>query len=625
MPYRYSERSLSAQHKEDEVTAIETTGAEGIRWDLSFLYSGNDDPRLEADIALWCERAKAFYDAHKGNLATTLGRAIDDQAELAMLSNKIMVYLFLRQSADTGDAAVKAKIADAEKRTSAASADWLTFFDHELVALDDATIASLAEKDPIVKKHLPWIEHARVFKPHLLKEEVEAALTKRSPFGSNAWAEFFDEVEADLRFPWKGEERSLTEMVHILTDEKDPAVRASGLKTINDGFKGPFLKYSAQTLYMIMGSKEVNDKERGYAHPMDARNKSSRIPDAVVETLHKTVTEVAGPLARRYYRLKARLLGLDTLKWSDRNAPMPFADTTVVPWDKAVATVLAAYGSFSPTLAGLIKDTIVARRIDAPAQKGKRGGAFNYSFCVPGGKPISFTFLNYLGSNGDVATLAHELGHGVHGLLAGEAQGELMMHAPTAYAETASVFGEMTTFNHLKAALAEKGDDVALLALLMDKMDDILNTVIRQIGFSNFERRAHGARTRLSTEELDAIWLETVQELYGKPGEVFTYENAEHLWAYISHFHRPFYVYGYAFGELLTQSLYAQQARLGERFEPLYLELLRTGGTQDVVGLLKPFDLDPTDPDFWAAGVRVSIGKLIEEAEALAKKMGKLG
>ncbi|HTM68477.1 MAG TPA: M3 family oligoendopeptidase [Candidatus Binatia bacterium] len=601
------------------------TGAENVRWDLSFLYKGTDDPALEADISAWCDLARAFHETHKGKLATTLGQAIEDQAALGMLSNKLMVYLYLRLSCDTGDNPVKAKIADAEKRMSLASADWLNFFDHELVALEDAAIASLAASDPRVKKHLPWIEHARVFKPHLLKEEIEAALTKRGPFGAGSWSEYFDEYESDLRFPWKDEQLSLTEILKVLTDDPDAAVRADALKAINDGFAGHFAKYSAQTLYVIAGAKEIEDRERGYKHPMEARNKSSRIPDAVVETLHKAVVEGAGPLARRYYRLKAKLLGLETLKWSDRNAPMPFADTSTVPWDKAVATVLSAYESFSPTLAGLIRKTIEAKRIDAPGVKGKRGGAFNYSICVPGGVPVSFTFLNYLGSNGDVMTLAHELGHGVHGLLAGEAQGELMMHAPTAYAETASVFGEMTTFNYLKDGLAKKGDDQALLALLMDKMDDIMNTVVRQIGFSNFERRLHGAKAKLSVEELDAIWLETVHELYGKPGEVFTYENTEHLWAYISHFHRPFYVYGYAFGELLTQSLYAQRERLGERFEPLYLDLLRTGGTQDVSALLKPFGLDPTDPGFWIAGIEVSIGRMIDEAEALARKMGKIG
>jgi oligoendopeptidase F len=249
---------------------------------------------------------------------------------------------------------------------------------------------------------------------------------------------------------------------------------------------------------------------------------------------------------------------------------------------------------------------------------------------LPGGKAVSFTFLNFLGANRDVMTLAHELGHGVHGLLAGETQGPLLQHAPIALCETASVFGEMTTFNHLRADLERRGDREPMLALVMDKLDDVMNTVVRQIGFSNFERRLHGwdpatgvwgpARKR-SVEELDAVWIETAQELYGKPGEVFTYENAEHLWAYISHFHRPFYVYGYAFGELLTQSLYAERPKLGERFEPLYIEMLRAGGSKDAVELLRPFGLDPTDPSFWEAGIAVSMGALIAEAETLAGEL----
>ena len=290
-----------------------------------------------------------------------------------------------------------------------------------------------------------------------------------------------------------------------------------------------------------------------------------------------------------------------------------------------------AYGSFSATLAGIVKSFFADRRIDAPVFKEKRHGAFNSSHVLPGGRPVSFTLLNYLGSNKDVMTLAHELGHGVHGILAGEAQGPLMFHAPIAYCETASVFGEMTTFTFLKDRLHRLGDKKSLLALIMEKLDSTINTVVRQIGFSNFERRLHGMDETYSkwsevrkrfAEELAEIWHQTTKELYGDEGEVFTYENTDRLWAYIPHFHSPFYVYGYAFGELLTQSLYAQRERLGARFEPLYLDLLRSGATKNVGELLAPFGLDARSEAFWKDGINASLGALIEEAEQLSREMG---
>jgi oligoendopeptidase F len=601
---------------------------DNVRWDLTCLYSAIDDPQIDQDIAQFAKRAEEFRRDYKGKLTEMLGRAICDYAELEMLGEKVMVYLFLQQSLDVTNEAVKAKVAEAQRTLSQIQGEYLTFFDLELVALDDTALARFYAGDERVRKHRPWIEHRRIFKPHLLSEAVESALTKRAPFGPSSWHEFFDECEADLRFGHKGEEKNLTEMLELLTTSKDAAERAEVQKSINGGLGGYFAKYSAQTLYVVVGRGAVEGKERNYRHPMEARNKENRIPDAVVDALHGAVKNVAGPLARRYYRLKAGLLGMKTLKWSDRNAPLPFADTTIVPFDRAMATVLAAYESFSPTLAGIIRDFVSAKRIDAPATKGKRGGAFNCSFVLPENRPQSFTFLNYLGSNHNVMTLAHELGHGVHGILAGEAQGPLMFHPPTAYCETASVFGEMTTFNFLKERLAKEGSSAALLALLTQKIEGMLNTVVRQIGFSNFERRVHGMDAaysewkepkKLSVEELNGLWLATAKELYGEEGEVFTYENASRLWSYVSHFHRPFYVYGYAFGELLTQSLYAQQVRLGSRFEPLYLDLLRSGATKDVVELLQPFGLNPGEETFWAEGIRVSFEAMIEEAERLAR------
>ncbi len=608
-----------------------TIGVENIRWDLSVMYTGLTDPKLDADIAMFEVKAKRFSKSYKGALAVKLGDAIVDYAEIDMLSNKTMAYLFLRQSTDVADADIKAKVAAVQQRFAAASGEYLTFFELELVSLTDAVLEGLYASDATVARHKPWIEHLRVFKPHLLSEPVESALTKRSPFGAGTWSEFFDEVEDGLAFTFRGATKTLSELLNILSESKDALERAEALKTINDGLRGYFAKYSAQTLYVTAAAKSVEDRERGYKNPMDARGKSNRIPDAVVDALHTVVMAVGGPLTRRYYKLKAKHLGVSVLKWSDRNAPMPFADTTLVSFEEAKKIVAAAYQSFSPTLADVVDTFFAERRIDAPSMKGKQSGAFNYSLVLPDGKPVSFTLLNYLGSNRDVMTLAHELGHGVHGILAGKEQGTLMFHAPMAYCETASVFGEMTAFTFLKAQLVAAGDQKSLLALIMGKIDDLINTVIRQISFSNFERRLHGMDAsyanwseakKPSVEELCRTWLEVTREIYGAEGEVFTYENMDHMWAYVGHFHRPFYVYSYAFGELLTQSLYAARPTLNERFEPLYLDMLRSGATRDVIGLLAPFGLDARDPNFWANGLAVSLGALIDEAERLSSGMG---
>ncbi len=608
-----------------------TIGAENARWDLSFIYTDISDPKIDTDVQELEQRCKDFAATHRGKLHQNLGQAITDYSEISMLSEKIMVYLFLQQSLNVTNDAVKAKLAEVEQKLNHAQGEHLTFFTIELVALPDEAIKTFCANNEIVKKHKPWVDRQRIFKPHLLSEPVESALTKRQAFGSNAWSEFFDEAEADLQFEFPaGQNKTLTEMLHILQTSTNQQERKEVLKLINDGLGKNFAKYSAQTLSIVTGEMAVEGKERNYRHPMETQNKSNNIPDDVVDALHRSVMITAASLAQRYYKLKAKLLGVDILSWADRNAPLPFSNTEIIPYREAMDLVLQAYESFSPALASIVRQFIKTHKIDAPATKGKRGGAFNYSIVLPGGKPESFTFLNYLGSSRDVMTLAHELGHAVHGMLAGEAQGPLMSHAPIAYCETASVFGEMTTFNFLRKQLEEKNNPRELLALLTGKIEDALNTVVRQIGFSNFERRIHGMdetyqtwgeRKKLSVAELNTIWQTTTQELYGKEGAVFTYENTGYLWSYVGHFHRPFYVYGYAFGELLTQSLYAVQEKFGAQFEPLYLELLKSGATKNVVELLKPFGLNPTDETFWEQGIKVSLEAMITEAEKLAASL----
>lgn len=590
-----------------------TLGTETVRWDLARIYSGLDDPKLMDDARGIVTMSEAFDKAHRGTLRHTLGAAINAYRAIDELSNKVFIWLQMSATLDVSDQKIKAKMSEVRKLVTPAMAEHLTFFDHEIVALTDEEIAKQTAH-PEVAKHLPWIEIVRQYKPHNLDEKIDEALSKRSEFGAGAWSEFYDDVESELRFEVDGKRLTLTEALHELTEDADPERRARILKTVNDGLGGSFAKFSAQTLWMTAGSKAIEDRERKYAHPMSARNLGNRISDGVVEALHAATNEVAAPITRDWYRLKGEMLGITKMRWSDRNAKLRFEDPRVIPYPEALATVLDAYRSFSPTLAGLVEKMVVENRIDAPATPTRESGAYNISGCFSGGVPESFVFMSYLGSPREVMTLAHELGHACHGLLAGASQGALMQSAPTAYAETASIFGEMTTFNHLLSKLT---DPKAKLALVAGKIDDMLNSATRQIGFSFFERELHGAGKRLSAEELDAIWLSTTQTLYGEDGDVFTYENTEHLWAYIGHFHRPFYVYGYAFGELLTQSLYAVQSKFGKDFEPMYLDLLRAGGTKDAVELLRPFGLDPTDPNFWSNGIKASMGAMTEEAKKL--------
>lgn len=595
------------------------TGAESIKWDLSCLYSGMDDPALETDVKKLEDSAKSFNENFKGKLSEKLESAIVAMSELSMLSNKVGVFLYLNFSTNLSDDVIKSKMAEVDTRLAKVSGEY-AFFDIEIAALAEGDIGKQKSQSEIVARHASWIEDVRRERPHMLTEEVESALSKRSPFGSGSWASYFDEMASRLSFDIDGETKTLSEALHELSEEEDTDRRAMILKILNEGFGGEFAEYAAHTLYMVAGKKRVEDRERNYSSPMTARNQSNKIPDAVVEALHHAVHEVGAPKAQRFYQLKAKHLGIEKMRWSDRNAPMPFRDKSITSWSDAVKLVEDAYRSFSPKLADLIAETIEAKRIDAPPYKGKDSGAYNYSLIAPPNSPMAWTFLNYQGSARDVMTLAHELGHGVHGLLAAEAQGPLMFRAPMAYAETASIFGEMTTFKYLDAKLAESGDAKSRLALMMGKLDDTMNTVVRQIGFSDFERELHRHDKRMSVTELDKAWLSTAQKLYGADGEIFTYENSEHLWCYVGHFHRPFYVYAYAFGDLLTQSLYAKQEEFGDQFEPLYLDLLRAGGTKDVVELTKPFGLDPTDESFWKAGVEQAL-KPLETAEALSKEL----
>ena len=600
----------------------QATGAESVHWDLADLYRDIDDPKLDADLERLVGMAKKFHQTYAGKLVTALGAALDAQADMTRLSDQLFVYLFLRRSTDATNQRIQQRLGTVQEAWSQANADYLTFFEHELVAIDDATYAALLERDAIAARHRSLLDYIRINRRFLLAENVERALTLRSPFGASEWSDYIDEMETELRFEFDSRELTMPEILHVVSNDRDADRRAGALAAFSTGLTTQrFDRLMARTLNVVLGAKYVEDRERGYANPMSAANIGNRVDDETVEALHQAVAEHGAVQGQRYYRLLAAHLGKTTLKWSDRNAPMPQAANRVVPWNECVDTVLSAYESFSPTLRDLVVRMLDRKWVDAPPYAGKTGGAFNYSVLLPDGEPRAYNFLNYLGSPRDIMTVAHEAGHGVHGMLAAQAQGALMFRAPMAYAETASIFGEMTTFRYL---LERTQSDEQKLALLMEKSADHVNTVVRQISFSNFERRAHDARRagKLTVEDYSTAWMDVTHAFYGKPGELFTYDHVDNLWCYVSHFLRPFYVYAYAFGELFTQSLFARRGEFGKAFEPMYLNLLRAGGSQSAVELMAPFGLDPRDPNFWRRGIEASITTWLDEAEAISKRMG---
>lgn len=593
-----------------------------VRWDLTDLYTDLDDPALDADLKHLLQQMQDFHSHYQGQLTTKLGDALDADAAITCSADKLMVYLFLRRSTDATNQHIQQRLAQIQEAYAEANANCMTFFEHELAAIPDSAYQQLLQEDPRVARHQPLLDHLRENQRYLLTQEVERALALRSPFSASEWSDYIDEREAELRFELDNKSLTLPEVLHVANNDSDSDTRALALQTFSEGLSEQgFDKLMARTLNVVLGAKSVEDRERGYANPMTSRNISNHVDDETVEALHRAVAEVGAVQSQRYYRLVAAHMGKQPLLWSDRNAPMPFAEQSEVPWSDCVDTVLSAYESFSPTLRDLVAKMLERKWVDAPAYEGKGGGAFNYSVLLPNGESRAYNFLNYMGSNRDVMTTAHEVGHGVHGMLAADTQGALMFRAPMAYAETASIFGEMTTFRYV---LERTSSDTDKLALLMEKSADHVNTVVRQISFSNFERRVHNERRngKLMLDDFNAAWMQVTEDFYGADGDLFKYDNVDNLWSYVTHFMRPFYVYAYAFGELFTQSLYARKDEFGDDFEAMYLDLLRAGGSKNAVELMAPFGLDPREPDFWRQGIQSSVATWLDEAEAISARMG---
>lgn len=589
------------------------------RWDLSPLYKSINDKQILNDIKEVETISFAFPKNYKGKLDTKLHEALVDIIKIDEITTTMFAYFYLMGSRDAENQEIKKQTSIATERISLALAN-LTFFDIELGAISKESYESQLKASPLLKKHKPYMDKIRKNAKYQLSESVETILTKVSPFMSSEWDDMMDEMETKLEFKLGRKKYNLSEIIHISNTAHNSKLRKKALDELNRVLESSnYANLRARALNLTIGEKNLMDNERGFKHPMSARNISNNLDDKTVEALHTAVAKYGSEQGKRYYKILKKLLKKKTLNWADRNAPLPFESKAYYSWDKCVETVISAYEKFSPTLANLIKDSFKNNRIDAPVYKGKTSGAYNYTMVAKGGKVYTWTFLNYLGTTRDVMTLAHELGHSVHGQLAGEKQGTLQTQAPMAYAETASIFGEMLTFEYMLENIKDKKEK---LALLLSKANDWINSVNRQISFSFFEQIIHNQRKsgKLTSSDFNNAWLKVSKDMYGKEGEIFTYDNIENLWSYVGHFMRPFYVYAYSFGELFTQSLFAIKGKT-KNFEKLYLDMLSSGSTKDAVNLMKPFGLNPNDSKFWKQGIDVSIKKWLDEAEILIKEL----
>ncbi|OJY33484.1 MAG: oligoendopeptidase F [Rhodobacterales bacterium 65-51] len=582
-------------------------------WDLTDLYPAPDAPEVARDMA-WLEKACAdFAAAYEGKLADLdaagLLACVQEYEAIDVIAGRLMSYAGLRYYQNTMDSERAKFMADAQDRVTTFTTP-LVFFSLEFNRLEDTALDRLLAANADLARYKPVFDRMRAMRPHQLSDELERFLHDESVVGASAWNKLFDETMAGLMFKVAGEEEELNleATLNLLTDT-DRAKREAAARSLAEVFDR-HIKLFARVHNTLAKEKEIHDRWRKMPSPQHGRHLSNHVEPEVVQALRDAVVAAYPKLSHRYYALKAKWLGLDRLQVWDRNAPLPIEQPKTVDWDTARKTVSDAYAAFSPRLAELAEPFFTQGWIDAGVKPGKAPGAFAHPTVTT---VHPYVMLNYLGKPRDVMTLAHELGHGVHQRLAA-AQGELLSSTPLTLAETASVFGEMLTFRKLLDGARTPAERKTLLA---GKVEDMINTVVRQIAFYDFECKLHAARAEgeLTPDDINALWMSVQAESLGPAFDFM--DGYETFWAYIPHFvHSPFYVYAYAFGDGLVNALYAAYADGLPEFQEKYFDLLKAGGSKHHKELLAPFGLDLSDPGFWQKGLDMIAG-FIDELEAM--------
>jgi oligoendopeptidase F len=579
-------------------------------WDLSDLYSSQDAPELSRDLQWLDQECASFAADYEGKLAhldaEEMLNCVLRNERINTIAGRIMSFAGLRYYQLTVDGDRTKFMSDMQEKITDFTTP-LVFFTLELNRIDDAALQALLNANDALARYQPVFDRIRAMKPYQLSDELEKFLHDLGVVG-DAWERLFDETIAGLSFEIDGESLGIEGTLNLLTDP-DRAQREKGAVELARVF-GETVKTFARVHNTQAKEKEILDRWRGMPTPQTGRHLSNHVEPEVVEALRDAVVAAYPKLSHRYYELKRKWLGLDVMQVWDRNAPLPMETNKIVGWEEAQKTVMQAYGDFDPRMADLAEPFFTKGWIDAAVKPGKAPGAFAHP-TVTDVHP--YVMLNYLGKPRDVMTLAHELGHGVHQVLAA-GQGEMLSSTPLTRAETASVFGEMLTFRKMLDGAKDAAERKVMLA---GKVEDMINTVVRQIAFYDFECKLHDARAQgeLTPDDINALWMSVQGESLGPAFEFM--DGYETFWAYIPHFvHSPFYVYAYAFGDGLVNALYAVYQEQPEGFQEKYFDMLKAGGSKHHKELLAPFGLDASDPTFWDKGLSM-ISDMIDELEAM--------
>ena len=580
-------------------------------WDLSDLYPSINSKKIVFDLKFVEKMSKSFEKKYEGKLnqlnSDQLFKAIFELEKIDEVIDKLLSYAHLLVAENVENEKNKIFYQQIQEKITSYSS-CLIFFTLELNKISKNKINSFLKNKKLLK-YKNWINNRRLFKPYQLEKKLEKLLQDKSITSSNAWIRLFDETIASLRFPFKKESLTSAEIFNFLSDSKS-SNRKLAAKSVGKVLEANVNIFATIT-NTLAKDKSINDKWRNFPNPVRSRNLSNVVEDNVVEALSNSVADSYKNTSHRYYKIKAKWFGHKKLKYWDRNAPLPFQSRKNYTWNIARDIVTEAYYNFNNQIGEIVEMFFEKSWIHAPVLKGKSPGAFSAS-TVPSAHP--YILVNFQGKARDVATLAHELGHGIHQYLSANKQGHFNSSTPLTLAETASVFGEMLTF---KSILKNEKNLINKKVLLANKVEDMLNTVVRQIAFYKFEKEVHSQRkeTELSIEKICSIWINLQKQSLGSAIEFD--EEYKYYWTYIPHFiHSPFYVYAYAFGDCLVNSLYGVYEEGVKDFDKKYITLLESGGSQHYRDLLKPFNLDPSKPNFWKKGILL-IEKFIDNIEEL--------